>query len=184
MTFSKRRFSASPTEARSRVAKGTTCCNWWETMVSRFTTNSIAWPRCPASTGFYGSAGSDVIWLRADQLADTHLIDGGFGQNALRLAGADVNLVGKTIHNFTEVVVLDDNAVITVDNSQTAKLVRGNTVDNRNLLTTARSPRQSAMRCMQTVSISSSPKRPPMDRLSRQVIYLRGSSHSMVTTSS
>ncbi len=84
----------------------------------------------------YGSAGSDVIWLRADQLADTHLIDGGFGQNALRLAGADVNLVGKTIHNFTEVVVLDDNAVITVDNSQTAKLVRGNTVDNEKLVLT------------------------------------------------
>ncbi|MGO4705216.1 hypothetical protein AB4072_05480 [Microvirga sp. 2MCAF38] len=84
----------------------------------------------------FGSNGDDVIWFKAGQLADTHLIDGKGGGNLLRLAGADINLVGKTIRNFTKISVLDDNAVITVDDSQTAKLVRGNEADNETLVLT------------------------------------------------
>lgn len=83
-----------------------------------------------------GTDGIDSIVLGAHQLADVNRIDGMGGTNYLSLAGTNINLAGKTILNVAQIGLLDDNAVITLDNAETAKLVRGHWADNDKLVLT------------------------------------------------
>ncbi|KAB0266319.1 M10 family metallopeptidase C-terminal domain-containing protein [Microvirga brassicacearum] len=83
-----------------------------------------------------GTDGIDSIVLGAHQLADVKRIDGAGGTNYLSLAGTDINLAGKIILNVAQIGLLDDDAVITLDNAETAKLVRGHSVDNDKLVLT------------------------------------------------
>jgi Ca2+-binding RTX toxin-like protein len=85
-----------------------------------------------------GSAADELIRIKAEQLNDVRTINGGghIDGNRLEILGTSINLTGKTVVNFKAITLWDDNATITLDNKDTAKLVEGFFSENDTLILT------------------------------------------------
>jgi Ca2+-binding RTX toxin-like protein len=85
-----------------------------------------------------GSAADELIRIKADQLNDVRTINGGghIDGNRLEILGTSINLTGKTVVNFEAITLSDDNASITLDNKDAAKLVEGFASENDTLILT------------------------------------------------
>jgi Ca2+-binding RTX toxin-like protein len=72
-----------------------------------------------------GSDFDDNIRIRDDQLADVRKFDGKGGVNVLSLTGDSFDFTGKTVIDIETINLLDSNAIVTLDNADTAKLLCG-----------------------------------------------------------
>jgi len=86
-----------------------------------------------------GSAQHDVIQLDGSQLTDVRVINGGGDGatgNRLEFFGTSIDLTGKTVTDFTSIVLYDSNATIKFDNKATALLVDGKMTKNDTVIVT------------------------------------------------
>ena len=85
-----------------------------------------------------GSTGDDHIIIDAARLAGITTLDGGLHQfvDQLDLYGATLDLRGKTISDFENIVLRSDNAHVTVADKATALLIQGSLISGSHLTLT------------------------------------------------
>ena len=81
-----------------------------------------------------GTDSDDAIGIKGELLGGVNTIDGKGGENYLWLSGSAINLTEKIITGFKEIGLLDDNAMVTLNNAETAKLLSGQSSENDTLI--------------------------------------------------